>query len=252
MTERGIPLAFPRGVQAGNCLHAIFERLDFSEGDRNTLEAVVADALQEFGFSNDWVAAVAEMVERVLATPLEEDGLRLRGITPDRRLNELEFYYPLAGLSGAGLRQLLQAQGFAGGLFQPQLDELDFGCVRGYMKGLIDLVFEAGGRFYLVDYKSNWLGERPEAYGAEALQQVMARESYYLQYLIYTVALHRYLGSRLPDYDYDRHFGAVYYLFLRGMEPASGPAFGIYRDRPERALVEALDAYIGLGGPGRG
>jgi len=72
----------------------------------------------------------------------------------------------------------------------------------------------------------------------------MDAHHYFLQYHLYVVALHRYLSARLPDYDYDRHFGGVYYLFLRGMSPAHAPGCGVFRDRPARELVEALSAAL--------
>jgi exodeoxyribonuclease V beta subunit len=80
----------------------------------------------------------------------------------------------------------------------------------------------------------------------------MRRHRYDLQYLIYTLALHRYLRLRQPRYGYDTHFGGVYYLFLRGMRPRHGPAFGVYADRPDKGAVEALDALFGAGQPARG
>ena len=113
------------------------------------------------------------------------------------------------------------------------------------MKGFIDLVFEAEGRFYLVDYKSNWLGPELAAYQPDRLAEAMAREAYVLQYLIYTVALHRYLRLRVLDYDYERHFGGVFYLFLRGMDPARGRDCGVFHDQPTPALVTALDKLMG-------
>jgi exodeoxyribonuclease V beta subunit len=79
----------------------------------------------------------------------------------------------------------------------------------------------------------------------------MAREHYYLQYSLYTLAVHRYLSRRLPDYDYERHFGGVFYLFLRGMDPLSGPEYGVFHDRPERSLVTALDALAGAAADSR-
>jgi exodeoxyribonuclease V beta subunit len=115
------------------------------------------------------------------------------------------------------------------------------------MKGFIDLIFKARGKFYLVDYKSNWLGPDETAYAQEKLAWPMARHDYHLQYLIYTVALHRYLSRRLKDYDYATHFGGAFYLFLRGMSPEQGADYGIYRDVPARALVEALDSYFATG-----
>ena len=186
------------------------------------------------------------MVERVLATPLRDGGPRLQDVAWERRLNELEFYYPLAGLEADGLKNVLLAHGWPAAAFREEIENLFFNPVRGYMKGFIDLVFEAGGRYYLIDYKSNWLGPDPEDYRAERMAEAMAREAYYLQYLIYVVALNRYLSVRLPGYDYERHFGGVFYLFLRGMDPAK-PGFGVFHDRPARALIDSLDAYLKSG-----
>ena len=116
-----------------------------------------------------------------------------------------------------------------------------FERVNGYMKGFIDLTFKAQGRYYILDYKSNWLGPSPQDYASPRLLQAMAREQYYLQYLIYCLALHRYLGLRLPDYDYEVHFGGVFYLFLRGMGHEDAPGCGIFWDRPGSGLIAALD-----------
>ncbi len=238
--------AFPRGARPGSCLHALYEHLDFTRAERAELETLTARTLAAHGFDPEtWTGVVADNVENVLATPLDRGGnLRLDAVTEERRLNELEFYYPLARLEPSGLRRLLADHGLASGPLATELDALAFDPVRGYMKGYMDLVFEVGGCYYLVDYKSNWLGDDPQAYQEERLPAVMARDGYYLQYLIYVVALHRYLGLRLSDYHYDRHFGGVYYLFLRGMNPALGSGYGVFRDRPDRALVEALDAYL--------
>jgi exodeoxyribonuclease V beta subunit len=99
-------------------------------------------------------------------------------------------------------------------------------------------MFEAGGRFYLADYKSNWLGDTADAYREEALPAIMAQHSYDLQYLIYTVALPRYLRFRLPNYDYEAPFGGVLYLFFRGMDPGLGPGWGFSHtpgQRPDRS-----------------
>ncbi len=118
---------------------------------------------------------------------------------------------------------------------------LTFSPVQGLMKGFIDLVFRWRGRFYLADYKSNHLGDRAPDYGPAGMAESMTEHRYRLQYLIYTVALHRYLARRVPAYDYERDFGGVYYLFLRGMRPAEGAGYGVTYDRPPRAVIETLD-----------
>ena len=237
--------SFPRGARAGSCLHLLFERWDFTCKERQTLELLTEKTLEEHGFEIEWTAVVADMVERVLATPLGgPEGPRLQQVTQQQRLNELEFYYSVADLSGKGLRSLLEDYGYGQGPFAQVLEDLTFVPIRGYMKGFIDLVFESDGRFYLLDYKSNWLGATPDAYHQEAMNAAMARDAYYFQYLIYSVALHRYLRRRLPDYAYEHHFGGVFYLFLRGMDPSLNPALGVYSDRPTVGLIQALDIAI--------
>ncbi|MGE3542116.1 MAG: exodeoxyribonuclease V subunit beta, partial [Candidatus Tectimicrobiota bacterium] len=105
---------FPRGVRAGRCFHAIFERLDFTADDRSALDSLVTDSLAIHGFDATWLPVVAATVERVVTAPLDTTGtLSLRQIPCTRRLIELEFYYPLAALTCEGLQRLLQAHGFA-------------------------------------------------------------------------------------------------------------------------------------------
>ena len=120
---------------------------------------------------------------------------------------------------------------------------LSFAPVQGMLKGFIDLVFEFEGRFYLVDWKSNLLGSRIEDYSAVVLEGEIRRRHYYFQYQLYTIALDRYLQLRVPGYRYEQHFGGVYYLFLRGIDPAR-PQFGIHRDRLSEPLVRALERLL--------
>jgi exodeoxyribonuclease V beta subunit len=229
-------------------MHALFASLDFARADRAGIEAAAGRALREHGFDAAWQAAVSDMVARVVETPLEAAaGLRLAQVGRRERLDELVFHYPVAHLDPRGLARLLQGHGRRREALRGPIPELDFDPVRGYMTGSMDLVFEARGRYYLADYKSNWLGEGPDAYRADRLPTVMARESYDLQYLIYTVALARHLSRRMPDFRYERDFGGVFYLFLRGMDPARGAEVGVFHDRPTEALVRALDRYLGMG-----
>ena len=109
------------------------------------------------------------------------------------------------------------------------------------LKGFIDLVFCHHGRYYVLDYKSNYLGENEQAYGSKALAEAMLEHRYDLQYVFYTLALHRLLKARLADYDYQRDVGGAVYLFLRGVH-AEGQ--GVYVDKPPRALIEQLDDYF--------
>lgn len=230
---------FPRGAKAGRLFHALFESLDFPHANGETLTLCVEKLLRQYGYESSWQSVIEKMLTDVLDTPLAQ-GLCLRNISRERRLVEMEFYYPLATFSAVGLNGLLGQLAD----YQGEMPALDFRPQQGMMTGFIDLVFEHGGRYFLVDYKSNHLGDGLEYYAPSRLQSAMLAHRYDLQYLIYTVALHRYLRLRIADYDYERDFGGVYYLFLRGMSPATAASTGVYHCLPSYDLISSLDGFF--------
>ncbi len=233
---------FPRGAQPGTCLHSIFELLDFAQVAEPEAQRLVETTLAAYGIEKRWTPVILEMLGTVVETPLNSQGLLLRDIGGRRRINEMEFYYPIQKLDKKLLESLVQEHGFAqsAGIMHG-FSELDFGLAQGFMKGFIDLIIESDGRYYLLDYKSNWLGEDQSSYAQPNLEAAMLAHHYPLQYLFYALALHRYLQQRLVDYAYEQHFGGVFYLFLRGMNPSTGPEYGVFQERPPGAFIEALD-----------
>lgn len=112
--------------------------------------------------------------------------------------------------------------------------------MQGFLKGFIDFVFEYDGQFYLADWKSNDLGDTDECYAPKILRQEIFKNLYDVQYLIYTVALDRYLKERLAGYCYDKNFGGVFYFFLRGLSSKTGSVNGVYYHRPDEKLIRRL------------
>ncbi|MFH1176329.1 MAG: 3'-5' exonuclease [Acidobacteriota bacterium] len=255
-SERVFLADFPRGPDAGTCLHSLLERLDFTRPGSADLAEQAALALREHGLDErahhgPLCRAVREILKARL-DPAEPD-LRLGAIAKEKSLRELGFVFPAAT---ARTDSEFTAKRLAAALarresppwpdgYPEQLARLGFEPLRGFLRGFIDLAFEYQGRWRIADYKSNFLGPRAGDDGPEALRREMAAHHYFLQYHIYLVALHRWLGLRLPGYDYDEHFGGVYYLFLRGLS-AGGPAGrGVFFDRPPKAEVEALSRLFG-------
>jgi exodeoxyribonuclease V beta subunit len=236
--------SFPGGAKAGTLIHDVLEHLDFSGKEGPPLEDLGAEKLEEYAFEPIWLDPLCTMVRKALSAPLlpEREGFTLSRLERSDRLNELEFYFPLKGISPQSLAGIFAARSRRDvpAVFPESLGRLQFAPVRGYLMGYMDMVFRFNGRFYLVDWKSNHLGDRLEDYHIEALAKVMDERHYVLQYHLYTVALDQYLRLRLPDYEYERDFGGVFYVFLRGVEPARGPDYGIFRDRPAGELVQAL------------
>ena len=230
------PHSFPRGASPGTFLHALFEEIDFT---RPVDESDVQAQLERGGFEAVWAPVLTRWLTAVLDAPLPGPGIPLSALGNADRQVELEFYLPIQQpLSAEALDALMRRYDPLSAGCPP----LDFRRVSGMLKGFIDLVFRHEGRYYLLDYKSNWLGDSAQAYTREAMAQAMRAHRYDLQYQLYSLALHRYLRHRLADYDYDSHFGGVIYLFLRGVE-GDGEQ-GIFSTRPARELVEGLDALF--------
>jgi len=248
---------FGGGFQVGDMLHSIYENLDFQYGNRRMPETLVHEQLDRFGFdAARWQPVVSQAVEENIHTLLDPDHpeLCLSKIAVQQRFNELEFLFPVAdrcnphksGLTGRMLAAVFAENGATvSQKYIDKLKRLSFAPLKGFLKGFIDLIFQYKGRWYVADYKSNFLGEQYQDYALRPMAETMAEHHYYLQYHIYTVALHHLLSHRLKDYDYDSHFGKVYYLFLRGMSPQTGSQYGVFRDRPSAKLIKALSDLFG-------
>ncbi len=244
--------AFPAGAKTGTCWHEIFEELDFLADDR-TLSARVEEKLQAYGFlapealREERLHHTREMVRRTLAQtlPSERDargGFSLNAVTNANRRTEWAFNFSTrVGGSTASLRRII-ARDARYAAFLPEPGHWELPVPGGYLTGFVDLLFRHDGRYYVVDWKSNRRGGRPEDFTPDGLREEMTLHGYWLQLLIYCVAVHRFLADRLEDYDYDRHFGGAYYVFLRGID---GRERGIWADRPSRALIEDLANQLG-------
>ncbi|MDM3297658.1 MULTISPECIES: exodeoxyribonuclease V subunit beta [unclassified Citrobacter] len=235
IAESGLtPHQFPRGASPGTFLHSLFEDLDFTQPvDPRWVEEKLALG----GYDAHWTPVLTAWLDAILQAPLNETGVSLSQLSAREKQVEMEFYLPISQpLMASRLDALIRK-------YDPLsagCSALDFMQVRGMLKGFIDLVFRHQGRYYLLDYKSNWLGEDSAAYTQQAMASAMQAHRYDLQYQLYTLALHRYLRHRIADYDYERHFGGVIYLFLRGVD-GEDPQQGIYATRPDGELIALMD-----------
>lgn len=232
--------SFEKGANAGSFMHLVLELIDFTQAQTD-LDIHLPQAMSQYGIDESWHNMLKIWYLDLLSAPLNQDGsLSLALLTPQAKLVEMEFYLPIETLNANQLNALLSEYGYSA---QLRFDEL-----KGMLKGFIDLTFEYQGQFYIADYKSNHLGHQFEHYHQDAMSQAIISHQYDLQYIIYTLALHRYLTLRLPQYDFDTHMGGSYYLFLRGMS-GDHPLSGVFYDKPPKALILALDALFDGKGP---
>jgi exodeoxyribonuclease V beta subunit len=263
--------AFPRGASAGDCLHRILEQLDYRRSAHDLLNREpVERELRRAGLQNQPLEPLLEGLEQLRLTPFGGalGGLRVSDLDPERRLNEMNFDLTLGFARATALAAAFTDHpgGAFGAAYARRLAALPVAS-RGFLTGSIDLVFTApdssgAERWWVADWKSNWLGERgndgqpvacgPCHYGAGAMAELMAANHYPLQAHLYLVALHRYLRWRLPHYDPQRHLGGYAYVFLRGTPgPAGeralpGAVPGMVVEQPPLGRLLALDAALGL------
>lgn len=273
----GLPLAdMPGGVEQGSFIHAVLEDVDFAADD---LSAALAEAitaqLARWPVALGDLDAVIRGLHAAIETPLGPlaGEASLRQLRRIDRLNELVFELPIAGgdrpsgeVSLPAIADVLvdhlppddPLRGYAARLRDPSL-ATNF---RGYLSGTLDLVArlmnqQGDDRFIVVDYKTNLLAAGTEElsawhYRPVALADAMQRAHYPLQALLYAVALHRYLRWRIAGYSPDRHFGGVFYLFLRGMTGTDAPRVGedpcgVFAWRPPTRLIAALSDLLDAG-----
>ena len=244
--ERGSSVLhdFPRGSDEGSFLHELLEwaaQHGFAQvaADSRPLREVVARRCSVRGWER-WIEPLTQWIVQIVTTPLllkaaggvEATSIRLSDLHTS--ISEMEFWLAAHHVDTAALDRLV-SEHTAGGKARAPIEAAQ---LNGMLKGFMDLVFEHEGRYYIADYKSNWLGADDAAYTAERIRAQILRSRYDLQYVLYLLALHRLLKARLPDYDYDTHMGGAVYLFLRGLNATTQ---GIYAERAPRELIERLD-----------
>lgn len=204
---------FPKGANAGSCLHWIMENLDFTQPVALQTE-IIEQGLERYGIENIWITAVTEWLQSVIQYPLSD--FSLFDIEPKQMLVEMEFYFSFKQLNMNVLSNALLMLGVADSQPNKGFESNEKDMV-GILKGFVDLTFSHQGKYYVLDYKSNYLGDESTDYQQDKLQICMSDHNYYLQALIYVFALHLFLKQRFADYDYKTHVGGAYYLFMRGM-----------------------------------
>ncbi|MCK9009810.1 exodeoxyribonuclease V subunit beta [Haemophilus influenzae] len=225
-------LDLPRGKQVGTALHRHFENCYFSDL-ANTEE--IDKLRQSLQLDETFTEPLQNWLQQISHTPLSHEiGIALADLANKDCIKEMPFYL--------AIREHFDVEAFNHALkahHHLSSEPLQFEQIQGMVRGSIDLVFRHNGKYYLVDYKSNFLGSTLADYNQEALKKEMLHSHYDWQYLIYTLAVHRYLQSVVPHYDYARDFGGVFYLFLRGMN--GEPQSGVFYDHPSVELITELD-----------
>ncbi len=223
---------FPRGARPGMFLHQIFEEIRFTDTPE-AIEPVIDGLLDEYQFEQEWAPVIKSMTRQTLETPVLQDDATwtLSKLNENQCVREMEFHFRIPEADIADVERIINGETGV----QRKSSEY-----KGFLKGYIDLVFEHRGKYYILDYKSDYMGDQIEDYHPDVLRNHMFERGYHLQYHIYTVALMRYLKTRIDGFDLRSHFGGAIYLYLRGLQGGNG----IYFDRPSSEIINNLDSYL--------
>lgn len=221
----------PKGAEVGNLLHQVLEDVDFNAPSE--LDGLLETALPNYQISNDpWQRILTDHLTLCLTKSLAPLDVSLSDLAESQVKKEMGFQF-YAGLnSGSRIAKLVAS-------YRGVEPTTSFNPVHSDFKGFIDLLFCYEGKYYVLDYKSNWLGAEVSDYTDENMHQAIESHHYDVQYLLYSVALVRMLKQKLPDFDYETHFGGIYYLFLRGMNAVDNK--GIYFRRPDEQMLGKWD-----------
>lgn len=227
----------PGGKNMGTMLHYLFENIDFKSSKDH--QAEVDKLVNKYypGKKKLLRKRLVKMVHHVLHSDIQfpdDTSIVLKDLDSAKKLNEMEFDFSTADIC------LEDLKGFDIGEGIEIHCNMAISTQKGLLTGLIDLFFEHNGKYYILDWKSNYLGDHLDHYAeGDTMKKALNEGNYHLQYLIYSMAVKNYLEARLPDFDYDTHFGGAIYVYLRGAR--AGKNTGIYTTKPSLAEVEALE-----------
>ncbi|RFS18663.1 exodeoxyribonuclease V subunit beta [Chitinophaga silvatica] len=230
-----------RGAKTGNLLHFIFEHINFS--DNSQWAHWIEEAIRHFvpGQRSTYLEPLNEMLQHIMYAPINigEERFQLASVGRFQRLAEFEFDFPVPIFQANRLTDLTDDEITVNvrHLYEHHRQELE-----GIMNGKIDLFFEHQGKYYVLDWKSNYLGDTLTDYDSSGLAAAMNENNYHLQYLIYTVAVKKYLESRIPQFNYAKQFGGVIYCFIRGIRNSGNT--GIFTVHPSLEKIRLLERLL--------
>jgi exodeoxyribonuclease V beta subunit len=243
-------LRFPQGAAAEAAIRLAFARADFADPaswEEAAWQALRAHPQPGVGGPGGEARerALAAMLQRMLRDVLSTEiapGLRLRHLASGRWLSGMEFHLPAPGLRAEDLYAALRVLDLPPSA--PDAPPL----VGGYLRGVIDLVFEHEGRWWLLDWSAALPGQQARAYGAEALAHEAAARGHGLQALLHTLALQRWLRRRVPGWRPETHFGGALRLYVRGVRPGwtneDGAACGVFLVQPAAEELGKLASLL--------
>jgi|GEM_PF-4707872 len=228
-------LQFKKGADTGDMMHKILEWQVFNQDIKKIIENN-----QSFDLSHNNKKTIIKWVQEIGNTKLTPDNLVLNQLKSSDVVSEMEFNFAIDEIDINRLNQYFDR------IYNKKLaNPITKNNFCGLITGSIDLIFLWNGKYYLADYKTNFIGDEIHDYNKDKMQEQIIHHRYDLQYTIYSIALHRYLKNIMLDaYDYNRHFGGVFYLFVRAMRQNNNNYEGVFFDKIKKEQIFKLEDEI--------
>lgn len=202
---------FPRGKKTGILLHYILRKINFSK--KLNIDFFYK-SLKKYEFSEKWAPILISWIDNIINSKLKNINFNLSMLKKNKYIKEMNFFLPIQKtLHSIDFNRIIQSFDSLSSL----TPNISFNPMTGILKGSIDLVFIWKKRYYIIDYKSNYLGDDQNSYSLKNIKKEIIKSRYDLQYQIYAVALHQYLNKKIKKYKYENNFGGIFYMFLRGI-----------------------------------
>ncbi|BBI01348.1 exodeoxyribonuclease V, beta subunit [Buchnera aphidicola (Nipponaphis monzeni)] len=228
---------FPRGKTYGKFLHKILKNCDFNKTANCSL---ITQELNKINLSQEWVYIIQSWIESIFNISLNTKHLILKNLEKQNYVKEFEFCLPLQKkINFEKINKLLK-------LYSPiskLSSNIKYDKVVGVLKGFIDVIFYWNKKYYIIDYKSNWIGKNNNCYTFQKIYKIIANNNYDLQYIIYSLSLHRHLKNKMNGYSFKKNFGGVFYLFIRAFNQKHKNN-GIFFTLPSYTLIQTLDTLL--------
>ncbi|QCI18976.1 exodeoxyribonuclease V subunit beta [Buchnera aphidicola] len=224
---------FPKGKKSGILIHYILNKINFIKKLNINFFYQV---LKKYEFSEEWAPILMSWINNIINVKFKKINFNLSMLKPNQYIKEMNFFLPIQKtLNSIDLNKIIQS-------FDPissLTPKFSFNPINGILKGSIDLVFLWNKKYYIIDYKSNYLGDDKNYYSSKNIKKEIIKNRYDLQYQIYTVALHQYLNKKIKKYSYEDNFGGIFYMFLRGIDNIN-KTNSIFYTMPNYLLIKHL------------
>ncbi|CAL4322850.1 exodeoxyribonuclease V subunit beta [Buchnera aphidicola] len=226
---------FPKGKIYGAFLHKILQKINFH---KKINQKFLSDCIKKIQISEKWIPIIKVWVENILSMPLKKNSnMKLMNMNNNNSIKEFQFSLPIKKkITKIKLKEFFKKHDY-------NYKNINITNIQGMLNGSIDLVVLWEKKYYLIDYKSNWLGENNQCYNKENIQNEIINNQYDLQYQIYSLALHKYLKIKVSNYSFNNHFGGIFYIFIRSIEK-NCKNNGIFFILPKKSFINNLYKLI--------